>query len=698
MAKSTPSTKNQQPVIDQPKSSGFRPDIQGLRALAVSLVVIYHLWPHGLTGGFAGVDVFFVISGFLITSHLMKAPPRTGADFAAFWARRIRRLLPAAFVVLAVTAAAVRFLAPETQWKDAGWQIVSAAFYVQNWVLAATSVDYLAADDAASPVQHFWSLSVEEQFYLLWPFIIGVAAWIAVRRATDLRKIVRWAILAVVVASLVFSVYFTATNPGPAYFVTPTRMWELALGGLAAVIAAPTGFWGRIRVRAIASWAGIAGIVLTGLSFTGETPFPSYQALLPVGATALILWAKPEGRWSPAPILGFRPVQYLGDISYSVYLWHWPMIALLPLVSGSLGPLDKAAIVILTLVLAGLTKTFVEDRFRFTRVLKRVGATYRFAAAGMVVLLLVGGGIVWESNLRVSAAAENAASAEANAGPCFGARAAIRGFEECPQDNAGPMVPEPALAKDDKSAAYADGCWSNQPFTERPTCTYGDGPTRVALVGNSHAGHWLPALQKIAKEKGWTITTFLVSRCNPSDARQKFDTAAKSEACYQYGQWVLDQTAHGQFDRIITSERQSVPIEGTSWSSTEKPAVQGYSSYLKKWTAGGTPVSVIRDVPYPGNVISNIPDCLAEHTNNHAACSGTPQSWEWMDPLATAAKDLDSPKVSVVNMEKYFCIDGKCPAVIGGVVTYFDGSHITATYGRTLAGPLGRELETVANK
>ncbi|WP_372699792.1 acyltransferase family protein [Arthrobacter sp. JSM 101049] len=693
-----PTTKKQQPVAKPAAIRGFRPDIQGLRALAVTLVVVYHLWPHGLTGGFAGVDVFFVISGFLITSHLMKAPPRTGADFAAFWARRIRRLLPAAFVVLAATAVAVRILAPETQWKDAGWQIVSAAFYVQNWALAATSVDYLAADDAASPVQHFWSLSVEEQFYLLWPLIIGVAAWMAARRATELTKVVRWAILGVVVLSLAFSVYFTAANPGPAYFVTPTRMWELALGGLAAVIAAPTGFWGRRTTRAVLSWLGIAGIVWTGLSYTGSTPFPSYQALLPVAATALILWAKPESGLSPAPILGLRPVQYLGDISYSVYLWHWPIIALLPLASGSLGPLDKAAILVLSVVLAGVTKTLVEDKFRFTRIIKQVGAAYRFAAAGMVVLLVIGGAIVFESNLRADAAAESAAAAEANAGPCFGARAAAKGFSECPPDNAGPMIPEPALAKDDKSAAYADGCWSNQPFKDHPVCTYGDGPTKVALVGNSHAGHWLPALRKIAEEKGWTITTYLVSRCNPSDARQQFDTAAKAENCYRYGQWVLDQTAHGQFDRIITSERQSVPLLGKSWAETEKPAAEGYASYLKKWTAGGTPVTVIRDVPYPGNEISNIPDCLAENPDNQAACSGTPQEWKWMDPLARAGKEMDSPMVDVVDMERYFCIDGTCPAVIGGVVAYFDGSHITATYARTLAAPLGRELDTAAKQ
>lgn len=670
--------------------AGFRADIQGLRAIAVALVVIYHLWPQHFTGGFLGVDVFFVISGFLITSHLMKSPPRTPSDFAGFWARRIRRLLPAAFLVLASTAVAVRMLAPDTQWKDGGWQIISSAFYIQNWALATSSVDYLAADDAASPVQHFWSLSVEEQFYLLWPLLIALGAWWAVRKNLKVRTAVRAVVIAVVGLSLAYSVYYTAADPGPAYFATPTRMWELGLGGLVAVLSSEILRSGALRT--VLAWVGILAIIWSGFTYTGLMPFPSYTALLPVGATALVLWVRAQGKMSPAPLLGWRPIQYLGDISYSVYLWHWPIIALLPLVSGALGPVDKLAVLGLSVVLAALTKSLVEDRFRFTRILKGTGATYRFAVIGMIVMLLVGGGLVLESTLRTNQASAVAAQAEAKGGACFGAEAITRGAELCPPDNAGPMVPEPAVAKDDKSAAYADGCWSNQPFTDRPVCTYGHGPTQVALVGNYHAGHWLPALRRLADEKGWTIKTFLVSRCNPSDARQKFDTEALSTNCYDYGQWVLEQTAHGQFDKIITSERQSVPVEGTSWANTAGPAQAGYASYLKKWTASGTPVSVIRDIPYPGQKISNIPDCLAEHTSAQQDCSGTPSSWKWMDPLAAAAKQADSRKVDVVDMTKYFCADGKCPAVIGGVVAYFDGSHMTSTYSRSLSDFLGQAL------
>lgn len=670
-----------------------------MRAIAVALVVVYHLSPKAFTGGFVGVDVFFVISGYLITSQLMKSPPRRVGDFAAFWARRIRRLLPAAFAVLTCTAVAVRLLAPDTQWRDSGWQLVSSAFYVQNWSLASSSVDYLAADNAASPVQHFWSLSVEEQFYLVWPLLIGLAVWWAVRKGRDPETAVKRAILALIVGSLAFSIYYTATDPGPAYFSTPTRMWEFAVGGLVAVLPRVSETRRLRPLRAIFAWLSIAAIMWTGSTYTAATSFPGYTAVLPVGATALVLWADARGRFSPRAVLCWRPMQYIGDISYSIYLWHWPITVMLPMVigsadmAGSLTPPEKLVVVAIALVLAVLTKMLIEDRFRRTRIIKTTRSAYYFAALGMAGLLMAGGGLALTSNMRANHAVAIAAEAEAHGGSCFGAKAIARGASVCPPANAGAMIPDPAVAKNDKSVAYADGCWSNQPFIGRPICTYGDGPTQVALVGNSHAGQWLPALQTLAKERDWTIKTFLVSRCNPSYARQQFDTSDESSNCYDYGQWVLGQTAHGQFDLIITSERQSVPVEGAGWVRTPQAARTGYELYLKKWAASGTPVIVIRDVPYPGNAIPNIPDCLAEHATEQQACGGTPARWNWIDPLADAARVSKSPEVEVVDMTKYFCAGGVCPAVIGTEVVYFDSSHLTATYARSLSGYLGIAMD-----
>ncbi|MBC7596008.1 MAG: acyltransferase, partial [Kineosporiaceae bacterium] len=223
------------PTDGQRKASDFRPDIQGLRALAVSLVLLFHLWPNRLGGGYIGVDIFFVISGFLITSHLVAHPPRNARGLAEFWGRRIRRLLPASLLVLFSTIVVSRLIAPETQWANTARDVRAATLYALNWRLAGNSVDYLASENASSPVQHFWSLSVEEQFYLIWPILIlGLMLW-ALRSQRDQLRTAFAGLAVVVAASLAYSIYETAYDPPLAYFVTPTRIWELGIGGILAV-------------------------------------------------------------------------------------------------------------------------------------------------------------------------------------------------------------------------------------------------------------------------------------------------------------------------------------------------------------------------------------------------------------------------------------------------------------------------------
>ena len=319
---------------------GFRPDIQGLRAIAVSLVVVYHLYPSALPGGFAGVDVFFVISGFLITGHLWRTCRDTGRlSLADFWGRRARRLVPAAALVLAVTWGLSYWVLPSSQLAATAEQIRASALYFQNWQLASDAVNYLQQGSAPSSVQHFWSLSVEEQFYLAWPLLFLAALLIGRQWARRGRHVATSAqrtalthraaftlTAALVAASLAYSVYDTTANPAQAYFVTTTRMWELGAGGLLALL--PAGVTERIGRQGWLGWAGLAMIVGSQFILNGSTPFPGWIALLPVGGTlALIAGGSSRARLSPWRLTSARPMTFLGGISYSLYLWHWPLIA-----------------------------------------------------------------------------------------------------------------------------------------------------------------------------------------------------------------------------------------------------------------------------------------------------------------------------------------------------------------------------------
>jgi peptidoglycan/LPS O-acetylase OafA/YrhL len=671
----------------------YRTDIQGLRAIAVGAVVLYHLWPHRLQGGFIGVDVFFVISGFLITSHLVSKPPKTLRDFGGFWANRIRRLLPASLLVILVTVLAVWRLSPPTTWHDSGTQAVSAATYWQNWKLAFSSVDYLAADNAPTALQHFWSLSVEEQFYFVWPLFLAliIALGAAFRRSTAVLSV---ALAVVVVAGLGWSIWYTHDNPAMAYFVTTTRMWELAAGGLTAVLVMGREA-GRGVLSTVVAWIGVAGIVVACFTLDPTAPFPGWRAAVPVFAAALVIGAQAEGRWSPNALLSLKPMQFIGNTSYSIYLWHWPLLIVAPALVGTLTWPVKLVLVALSVILAWLTWLLIEQRLR--RRINRFSLPKVFAAAAlaMAVVVVSGWGLTKAADIHQAKSDDSLAAAQKDPDACVGAAALEPGAAKkkaCNQD--GKLLLDPAAAKTDKSDAYKDGCWSNQPFDKRPTCTYGHGKTKVALVGNSHAGHWLPALQQLAKKRDWTITTYLISRCSVNEYPQTFDRPGQAQKCVDYGKWVKEQTTNGSVDAVITSERQSVRSEGASWKETESLSRKGYVPLLKAWHQAKVPVVVLRDVPFPGaSDTKNVPDCLAQNNNEASKCDGTLSSWYWMDPLVDAVQQEKYSDQHVIQTSQWVCPDGRCQPIIGGVVTYFDDSHLTATYAQTLAPALARELD-----
>lgn len=703
-AVATITTETSIPV--RPRSAP-RTDIQALRALAVSLVFAYHLWPDHLTGGFIGVDVFFVISGFLISSHLLNRPPRSWSDLTTFWSRRIRRLLPASLLTLAVTLVASRLVAPETQWANTARQAGASALYVVNWLLAGDSVDYLAAENAPTPVQHFWSLSVEEQFYFVWPVLIGLLAWWAVRRGH--RRTALLGLTGIVVVSLGYSIWETATAPAAAYFITPTRAWEFALGGVLACVvtgADPDDATARRswrltqRGRTLVAVLGLVAIAVAAAAYDSSTPFPSWTAAVPtVGAVAVLAAGLTTADGLLGRAMAVRGVQWLGDVSYSVYLWHWPLIVLVPYVSGRLGLLDQAAILAATLVLAGLTKRFVEDRYRFGRL--PVRKVFGAAAVGMAIVLALSGlqlsEVAWRQH-QSQAALQRAQNGQ---DPCLGAGSLIDP-DQCGDAGYDTLIPAPAQAPDDKSAAYEDvggrNCWSSGPRFELVTCTFGDpdGTTRVALVGNSHAGQWLPTLEALAESEDLQITTYLASQCALADVDQNLPTDAQTRACRSWVDQVTATVADGDFDAMVLTNRMSVSAKGSSGPVASEQAYQsGYQAVLER-LSGRVPVLALHDTPAPGDAgVDSVPDCLAEHRDDVDACSGERAEWVPVEPLEAAFAAADPADSHFVDLNDGICEKRTCAAAVGGVVVYSDGSHLTATYARTLSTLLGPALDHV---
>ena len=679
-----------------PRSTGPRKDIQALRAVAVALVVLYHFWPKRLSGGYVGVDVFFVISGFLITLHLLQRPIRSGGDLLAFWARRVRRLIPAATVVLVATLVATLVWLPQTVHARVAKEVLASAFYVENWMLALTSTDYLATDQLHSPTQHYWSLSVEEQFYIFWPVLIALA-YVATRRlGWSFRFPPVLVIGAVSLTSLAWSVWFTGEDAAQAYFVTTTRVWELGVGAtLAAAVAAGL----RVRgaaARSVLVWGGLAAILWSALSYTGATPFPGVAALIPtLGVAAVIAARSDDLATGPGRLWSARPVQWLGDVSYSVYLWHWPAIVIAPFVLGddNVTWLQKFAILALVLLLSTMTKRWVEDAMRFT---PRLARSTRRSLVLLAVCLAVSGTVaglaLWQT-ARATAAADAIVVDEDAA--CVGVDA-LRSASCAGREV--PMLSNPIRAAEDKPQVYADGCWNGRPFSRHKVCSYGpkDAPVTVALYGNSHAGQWFPPILKAAQERGWRLDTYLASGCYSVDIPVQFPAKVDEDGCVGWNAWARSRVSAGGYDLVVMSDQSYQALAGVPASRQHATAQASYRRVIDGFVRSGTRVLAIRDTPAGAG---SLPDCVARYPGSVERCATPMQQGLRPDPLADAATSRLGKEVNVLDVTDLLCRDGSCPAVIGGLISYFDDDHMTTSFARTLypevSGAMRRALQGI---
>jgi peptidoglycan/LPS O-acetylase OafA/YrhL len=673
--------------------SQTRPEIQALRAVAVAAVVVYHAWPAALPGGFAGVDVFFAISGFLITAHLLREVDARGRpSLLRFWARRARRLLPAALLTLLTCAVATLLLVPQLYWQQFLTEIGASTTYVQNWQLAADAVDDLNADNRPSPVQHFWSLSAEEQFYVVWPVLMLVAAWTARRRAA-----IALVLTTVTGLSLACSIQQTAANPAAAYFATPTRAWEFGLGGLLALAG------GRSRlphgVRTALSWAGLAAIALAAALYSAATPFPGTAALLPVlGALAVIHAGLPVTRWAPSWLLTTRPAQFLGDVSYATYLWHWPLLVFAPFAVPGAGVTTTRVIVpVVTILLAWLTKVLVEDPVRRSTRLRaqpRMTFAWGAAASAVIVAVLAGGTTHVQAKIRAAQAQTDELVAEQPR--CFGAadRDPLHPCENRALRHQ--VVPAPVAARQELNAP----CPHFRREEGVSVCEFGapaeQATSHIALIGDSHASHWRAPLDAVARERGWHGLSVTRTSCPFSTATKLTPEPTRTQCRNWVAAVPAFLRAHPEIDTVFVSAITGGRVNVPKGRSKRDAKINGYSNAWRELPPTVKHIVVIRDSPKIfRSTVECIDRAIAAHADAGTLCAVRRRASLIPDPQAIAARAERSGRLQVIDLTRVLCSPSRCYPVIGGALVYKDLHHFTLVFAQTLAAPFGSAVRHI---
>ena len=532
----------EEPQARRSARTGFRPDIEGLRAVAVLAVVLFHADIPGVGGGYVGVDVFFVISGFLITGLLLREVSTTGSvRLRRFYGARARRLLPASAAVGVITAIGSAVLLPPLQVPSVIGDGIACALYVGNYRFVLQGVDYFAPAMPPSPFQHYWSLGVEEQFYLVWPALIIATAWLIgrVRRrsraqATSSQRPYLVVLALVGAVSFAMSLAATYVVPSVAFFSLPTRAWQLAVGGLVALTA---GQWRRLpaTVAALAGWAGLALIVVACTLLSTTTPYPGTAALVPVLGAALMIGAGcAASSQGCGRVLALPPMRAVGRVSYSWYLWHWPVLLFAPLLLGHpLGLGGRLVAVLVSAGLAVLTLYLLENPLRFAAPLRRSAlGSLALGGAATAVAVAVGAALLVVVPTPVGRGAPAAPLTITAAPPPTGhnidaytaavqhavaqvqaAVAAAAELKAVPSNLRPPLAGAAAELKD----LALNGCLRNFLQTGQPECATGDtaSTTTVALVGDSNAAIWSPAFQQVAAQRHWRLETLTKSSCPP---------------------------------------------------------------------------------------------------------------------------------------------------------------------------------------
>ncbi len=631
------------------------------------MVVVFHAWPEAMPGGFIGVDVFFVISGYLITGLLVREFDASGRiDFAAFYARRVRRLFPAAMLVIATTAVAAAMLRSPTTSGDLVSGAIASALYVSNLWFSVLSVDYLQDGLHRNPLLHTWSLGVEEQFYLVWPALMVGATMILSQVAAS--RAIAWMVAGVSVLSFVACVWLTLYFPSWAFFSLPARAWELGLGAAAFLLHSRAGALGG-SARRMMLVAGLMCIMASAFGFSSQTRFPGYAALAPALGTWLVIT-------SGTQVVGQRSfglprlavMERLGDFSYSWYLWHWPLLILLGDYWPASGRHQTAlAGVTASLALAALTFRFVEDPARHHKTLQTAPA--RTLALGLALMVIT---------VAVAAASRFIAPVAQ-----------------------GDVRQKMAQASRDRPRLYDDKCFAAALDVDPPRCTYGvvDAEHSVALVGDSHAAQWFPAIEQLAKAKGFRLEVFVKAACPLAEVEPYDHKLIRPYVeCTQWRERVFERLTALRPALVIGSNASQYEPFVTGDHAAQVGWQAGLESSLRRLAGVAGHVVVLGDTPRPG---FHVPTCLARRQSKQGPTDAT-CSFQLSDSVMRDALRIERAAVqgrtnaSVIDMNDAICTTPTCQAQKGEVVLYHDSQHLSATFAGSLSEELWRRLATGA--
>lgn len=663
-----------EPSSSLQKQRKFLPEVQGLRALAVLMVVSYHVWFGRISGG---VDVFLLVSAFLLTGQFTrKLELGKALELLKYWVHLFKRLLPMIAITLLATLGAAYVVLPESRWNSIFGQTWASLFYYQNWFLASESVNYYATDHSvASPLQHFWSLSIQGQIFILWPLVFAVAALLARTFRLRVRVLLLYIFGAIFAVSLVFSIITTHTNQTFAYFDTRTRLWEFALGSLLA-LALPYLQLGR-GTRIVLGWFGIVAMMACGLVLQVGQQFPGYMALWPTLAAACIIVAGfTDSKFGADRFLSMKPLVKLGDSSYALYLFHWPILVIFLVASGRdhAGPKAGLAIIVASVVAAWALTKWIDTPLRRNKWIekkRRRALTVIVVCVAVVALPLT----AWQVHITNVNNSLLAGSSTNNPG----AASLWPGYVDQAEPDA-PLLPS-FTAIDSDWAVFPEACEADAAELLN-RCTNGvlNASKNVVVIGSSHAHVLNTPILAMAQKNNWNVTSITKGYCPLGTDT----TAGITESCADFNEETLAEVLEMKPDLVVTTSTRTDAGQGVP-----ERIDSSWVDEVKALNSAGIKVIALRDTP---RFAQSVPVCLEKNPTDFSACDAQ-RSDLYSPTVPTDAVAAQLPDTTFLDLTENFCNATTCPAVIGNVIVYKDGNHATATYMKTLQPVFDREFK-----